>query len=98
MAWKHAKESRHARGYGSAWYRLRLSILARDCGLCQPCQRNGVLTQAQQVDHIMPKSKGGTDDESNLQAICVACHDTKTAKDMGQAERTRFDSSGRVVW
>jgi 5-methylcytosine-specific restriction endonuclease McrA len=31
------------------------------------------------VDHIVPKEQGGTDDEENLQGACHACHSWKTA-------------------
>jgi 5-methylcytosine-specific restriction protein A len=33
------------------------------------------------VDHIINKQSGGTDDESNLQAICKPCHDQKTQRE-----------------
>lgn len=89
MNWKHAKESRHARGYGTAWDKLRLRILTRDCGLCVPCSTKGLVTQATQVDHITPKSKGGTDDESNCQSICVPCHEAKTLADEGKQQARR---------
>jgi hypothetical protein len=36
--------NRHERGYGSEWTRLRIRILKRDCGLCQPCLRAGDVT------------------------------------------------------
>lgn len=76
QAW-HAErnqESRHVRGYGTSWYKLRAHILARDDGLCRVCGR-----PASEVDHIVAKSAGGSDDEDNLQAICSACHAKKTA-------------------
>ena len=72
----HNQESRHQRGYGTRWYRLRAYILARDSGLCRVCGR-----PASEVDHIVPKSRGGTDDEDNLQTICTACHAQKTARE-----------------
>lgn len=98
MAW--SKESRHARGYGTAWDKLRKRILTRDCGVCQcdDCKKAGRVRIATEVDHRIPKSKGGTDDEDNLQAINAECHKAKTAKDNGAAERTQFDARGRVVW
>lgn len=71
--------SRHARGYGTAWEKLRARTLKRDSYLCQPCKRQGRVTAATQVDHITPKAKGGTDDEGNCQSICADCHLCKTA-------------------
>lgn len=73
--------SRHERGYGTAWDKLRLFILKRDNGLCRPCIRQGVVTRATQVDHIVQKKDGGSDDEANLQAICTTCHKAKTASE-----------------
>ena len=83
------RTSRHERGYDSLWVKLREHILRRDKHLCQPCLRTGRITSANQVDHITPKAKGGTDDPSNLQAICSPCHDEKTAKDEGRSYRPR---------
>lgn len=33
------------------------------------------------ADHIIPKSRGGTDDLSNLRAICEDCHKAKTSEE-----------------
>ncbi|WP_354007048.1 HNH endonuclease [Burkholderia sp. 572] len=77
--------NRHVRGYGSAWNVIRVRILRRDNGLCQPCLRAGCLTVATAVDHIIAKARGGTDCDDNLQAICQSCHAMKTAR-----ERLRF--------
>lgn len=73
--------NRHERGYGYAWEQLRERIMLRDHGLCQPCKDNGHVTRADQVDHKTPKAHGGTDDESNLQAICTPCHRAKTSSE-----------------
>ena len=93
MAWEHSK-SRHARGYGSAWERIRASVLRRDSHLCQPCLAKGRPTPATQVDHITPKAKGGTDDRDNLQAICDECHDAKTAADSGRRAKRIIGQDG----
>ena len=77
--------SRHQRGYGSRWDRLRLRILRRDCGLCQPCRRRGLVTAGGEVDHIVPKAEGGSDDDGNLQCICRDCHAAKTALESARA-------------
>src|SRR5262245_40732128 len=85
QGWADRRTSRHERGYGTAWDKLRTRILERDHGICQPCQGAGRLTLASQVDHIKPKADGGTDDEANLQAICKPCHDAKTAAESQRA-------------
>ena len=77
-----SRGSRHERGYGWEWEKLRAKILDRDEGLCQPCIEKGRTNLADQVDHRTPKSQGGTDDESNLQSICTPCHDEKTRREM----------------
>lgn len=86
--------SRHERGYGSAWDKLRARILQRDAGICQPCLAQGRVHDATHVDHKVSKgewrrihgSLAGVDDESNLQAINVDCHKAKTARE-AQAAR-----------
>lgn len=75
------KGNRHERGYGTKWDKLRKKILRRDNFLCQPCYNNNKLTPAEQVDHVVPKARGGTDEHSNLQSICLTCHNKKTAKE-----------------
>ena len=83
MSWP--KTSRHLRGYGSAWDMLRRAVLVRDGHLCQcaACRAEGRTTVATEVDHIVPKSKGGTDRLSNLQAIGRECHLRKTIAESG---------------
>lgn len=34
--------------------------------------------ESYEIDHIVPKSQGGDDSNSNLQALCPGCHDHKT--------------------
>lgn len=40
-------------------------------------------------DHIIPKWKGGSDDEENCQYICANCHEDKTREDL-KGIRTRL--------
>ena len=76
---------------------LRTRIL-RANPLCVTCQRIGRLTAATEVDHIDPLYKGGSNSSSNLQGLCHDCHAAKTAADLGQRVRVRFDIDGRVIW
>lgn len=68
---------------GRAWRRLRKYILERDNYLCKcdDCVSLGLIRMANEVDHIIPLSLGGTDDEDNLRAINKECHKKKTAKE-----------------
>ena len=96
MAW--SKESRHARGYGTAWDKLRTRILKRDSFLCQ-CDRckGGEMrtTLATEVNHIVSKAEaerlGWTavqvDHPSNLQAINHDCHVRVTQEQLGHQPR-----------
>ena len=77
--WSKYKSS--ARGYDRQWRNRRLVVLQRDKYLCQPCRRADRVRPAQEVDHVIPRSAGGTDDLDNLQAICRECHAAKTARE-----------------
>jgi 5-methylcytosine-specific restriction enzyme A len=95
MSWRHTG-SRHERGYGSAWERIRIVALRRDSYLCQPCLAKGRPTTATQVDHIKPKAKGGTDDIGNLQSVCRECHNAKTAHEAAEAQGRRYRPRPRI--
>jgi 5-methylcytosine-specific restriction protein A len=82
MAW--SRTSRHERGYGTAWDKLRKRILARDKHLCQTCKAEGRIKAGNIVDHRLAKAKGGTDDPENLAVICDEHHKTKTAEESGR--------------
>lgn len=95
MTW--SKESRQSRGYGAAWDKLRKIVMARDFGMCQCGECRGGkfrVTRANEVDHIIPKAKGGTDDLSNLRAVSTACHKRITAEQMGIKVRSAIGVDG----
>ena len=66
------------RGYGTAWKKLRLHVIRRDQGFCVACRKRGELVKGREVDHIVRKADGGTDDISNLQLLCKEHHRKKT--------------------
>lgn len=78
------KEARPAaaRGYDSRWQKAREMYLARH-PLCARCLKEGRYVPATVVDHIVPHRGDQTLfwDESNWQALCKKCHDTKTMTD-----------------
>lgn len=68
-------------GYDRAWQARRLRILRRDHYLCQKC--GAPAGKSAPVDHKIPKSQGGTDDDGNLQTLCIRCHGRKTVREDG---------------
>ena len=68
-----------ARGYDSAWRKARKSYL-EEHPLCEECRKNGKLTPASVIDHIIPHrgDKKLFWDETNWQPLCKDCHDKKT--------------------
>ncbi len=67
-----------AEGYISG--SIRYDILKRAKGRCECC---GVSSEerAIDIDHIVPRNKGGLDDPSNLQALCYQCNRQKRDRD-----------------
>jgi 5-methylcytosine-specific restriction protein A len=60
-------------GPGVGWKAIRNKILKAN-PFC-PCG-----ARSTEVDHVIARSRGGTDDSSNLLAMCHSCHSRKTAK------------------
>ena len=77
---KYDRDPATRRRYGRAWKRVRERYIAAH-PLCEKCREQGKLTPAQEVHHILPLSRGGTHDESNLMALCKPCHSEITARD-----------------
>ena len=73
--WSHRKKSS---GYISGT--LRYEVLKRAKSHCELC---GISAdeKALEVDHIVPRNSGGTDDLSNLQALCYSCNAMKRDRD-----------------
>ena len=60
------------------WKKLRRNFLIEH-PFCEECHRQGRLTKATVVDHIIPIRQGGPAlDEGNLQALCASCHSRKS--------------------
>ena len=72
-----------ARGYDAHWRKARKSFLTRH-PLCAECLKNGALTPATVVDHIVPHRGDHVLfwDEQNWQPLCKDCHDRKTGQGM----------------
>ena len=72
----------HERTRGRRWLKLRHVVLVEEPA-CRICERK----PSEEVDHIIPVSKGGTDRRDNLQGVCFECHEKKTRKDLGLKDK-----------
>jgi ATP adenylyltransferase len=73
--WQHRKAST---GYVSGT--LKYEVLKRARFRCELCGVSADV-RALEVDHIFPRSRGGTDDPDNLQALCYRCNAMKRDRD-----------------
>jgi 5-methylcytosine-specific restriction endonuclease McrA len=62
----------------------RRNVFARDQYLCQYCGIK-VNLRCATLDHVIPRSKGGTSDFLNLVTCCETCNRLKGARDPKQA-------------
>lgn len=66
-------------------------LLKRQKGKCAHCGLTFREEDVMEIDHIIPKSKGGRDEYRNLQLLHRHCHDVKTTNDgsLGTYDRSQ---------
>ena len=77
-------------GNGStrAWRTQRARALHRDEHTCI-IQGPTCTHEATEVDHVINKAAGGTDNLDNLRAVCAPCHNTITKQQAAQGRQRR---------
>ena len=75
---------------------VRYEVLKRAGHRCELC---GIPADERwlEVDHILPRRHGGTDDISNLQALCYKCNANKGARDDSDLRAVRARMSDRAA-
>jgi RNA-directed DNA polymerase len=68
-------------------------LLKKQKGKCSHCELYFREDDVLEVDHIIPKSKGGKNDYKNLQLLHRHCHDTKTANDSSSGMKAVINKS-----
>jgi 5-methylcytosine-specific restriction endonuclease McrA len=75
-------------------------LKARDGAICNDCKDALGTGNPFHVDHVIPWRMGGKDEVSNMQLLCVPCHNNKTHGKTGdtakiaKAERTALKHCG----
>lgn len=73
------------------WYNIRMHLLRRDvvCRYCKLVLDKYTIT----IDHVVAKSKGGSDDLSNLVASCKHCNGRKSDRPVEEFEASMVADS-----
>lgn len=67
--------------FGEYWDSKAKKYIKTKNLLCVNCEDMGFAVPSVVADHIVPRNQGGADAIENLQALCTACHDRKSAKE-----------------
>lgn len=73
------------------WRKLRKLVIARDFGVCQECQRRGIITRGVVVHHIIEAREDITKfwDIDNLELVCLACHNKEHPEKSGGKKKVK---------
>jgi 5-methylcytosine-specific restriction protein A len=85
-AWRSRSGPVPKRITGRELQRRRAQLFARQ-PWCVVCLSEGRHTRATVRDHRVPLSEGGTEAESNIQALCSDCSDAKTQREAQRGVR-----------
>lgn len=73
----------------------RQAVLLRDREICVNCKRPKGEAELLDMDHSVPRGRGGSEAMSNLNTLCRECHDAKHGN--GIAPTIEMQSTGRMT-
>lgn len=74
---------------------IKEAVHERDRHQCQECRGSREAVETLDIDHIVPRSAGGSDQFSNLVTLCRRCHDAKHGN--GIVPSVQFKSTGGMT-
>jgi len=74
------------------WHIVRSIVMERDRYACTYCGSDKQL----EADHILPLSRGGSNDFVNLATACRSCNLSKGSKDLPSCVRRPYDRQTRL--
>jgi hypothetical protein len=63
-------------GSDCVWYPTRCAVYARDGHRCLACGA----TEKLSLDHVVPRSRGGSSRATNLITLCISCNSSRGSK------------------
>lgn len=93
-----------ARSYAKTREKKVTCLYRRQQGLCAGCEKSFPLDKngapwGYEIDHIVPRSRNGSDDMNNLQLLCSGCNSTKRDRSMAfLRRRLRERVGGPDLW
>ena len=75
--------------FNKEFKQLVLDKSKNKCAKCDCCLKG----KKNEIDHIRPLSNGGTNELNNLQALCKACHQDKTANEQENGQFVKFSDT-----
>ncbi len=75
----------------------RAEFFAKANGHCEKCTRKIPHGDDWDLDHRIALSRGGTNDDDNIQVLCSWCHDSKTVDDATGAAKSKRIYAQHVV-
>lgn len=90
------RRSTTERGYGADWRRLSTHV-RQEQPLCVVCRADGRVTASQHCHHVVKvrDARERRMDESNVMAVCVACHEVLDA--LYESDRAAYAARITIV-